>query len=294
MSKKDPCRSIYEAFHKSLCTLKINKADIQNYVSEMNLPTIDREIQKKLQAGGFEIEEGISNKDISFSFPDRLLLYKKRPVVAFIKDQFLQEVNYMQKRYSKYHICFCNNLQEKAEKNTLEKRYVITYNTSGIFKINVTIQDEFKQELGYVDELTVPLQVCQDCLRMINWKKFTNYCGRNDEDWYKYGDSRKRNEIVRKFKLEEYFKFAKEQAYLPDNFVPDTSSVYTKKKYRLTSFEKYKIKQAHNFICDYCRKKYPANRLQIHHKNHNEGDNWYSNLVVLCKNCHEEIHDIED
>ena len=49
----------------------------------------------------------------------------------------------------------------------------------------------------------------------------------------------------------------------------------------------------YKFVCQKCLNRFASNKLQIHHINHNEGDNSKRNLLVVCKNCHEKIHNKE-
>lgn len=60
---------------------------------------------------------------------------------------------------------------------------------------------------------------------------------------------------------------------------------------------RYAVKEDHRFICQFCFKKFPAEKLQIHHilPRSLGGNNHYTNLLPLCggndtNNCHLFIH----
>ena len=50
-------------------------------------------------------------------------------------DQFLTQYDYNHQRYRPFHLCFCQALKDANETNRYESRYVMTYNTSGNFKL---------------------------------------------------------------------------------------------------------------------------------------------------------------
>jgi hypothetical protein len=43
--------------------------------------------------------------------------------------------------------------------------------------------------------------------------------------------------------------------------------------------------------CEKCRKQLGKIKPHLHHKNGNPGDNKLSNIIVLCPNCHSELHE---
>ena len=46
-------------------------------------------------------------------------------------------------------------------------------------------------------------------------------------------------------------------------------------------------------LCECCGEAFTSRQLEIYHRNHNEGDNRRENLVVICKKCHDMIHQQE-
>ena len=58
----------------------------------------------------------------------------------------------------------------------------------------------------------------------------------------------------------------------------------------LTSSEREAIIRRRGNICDSCDKKKLTGNLEVHHKDRNRNNNEPSNLRVLCKDCHDELH----
>jgi len=58
----------------------------------------------------------------------------------------------------------------------------------------------------------------------------------------------------------------------------------------LTSSERERIISRRGNICDACGSKKWTSNLEIHHKDRNRSNNDTSNLRVLCKDCHDDLH----
>ena len=101
-----------------------------------------------------------------------------------------------------------------------------------------------------------------------------------------------RQRIVDEFDIAEFLLSAKanESDFPPVEFT-DVSAV--KKIYDFSPQKKFALKKNVDFTCEVCRKKFSPAELEIHHRNHNQGDNRRSNLMVVCKNCHAQIHAVE-
>ena len=52
------------------------------------------------------------------------------------------------------------------------------------------------------------------------------------------------------------------------------------------------VKSRDNYTCQYCKGKRKVDRLEVHHINpkNNQGDDTPSNLILLCKACHHDVH----
>ena len=54
--------------------------------------------------------------------------------------------------------------------------------------------------------------------------------------------------------------------------------------------ERRKILKKHNYTCQICGKKTSSKNLELHHINPLTKRNKPSNIMVVCKSCHDEIH----
>lgn len=100
-----------------------------------------------------------------------------------------------------------------------------------------------------------------------------------------------RQRIVNEFDIAEYMLTAKEKfAEFPKlNCVV----VQPINEYVLSPQIKAALKKNADFTCDFCRRQFKPNELEIHHRNHNRGDNRRDNLLVLCTSCHNLVHAAE-
>lgn len=278
--------------------LSITEDDIYQEISELSLPHIDAATRRKLETTGLMIEGGFDNWEVEFCKPEQYFFYKRRPVLVYIKDQFVTRDRYRQGKHNPFHICYCDALKEAEQKHRLQNRYVLTYNTSGEFQVHVTVRDGVgdygyfhetsREDLG---EQTVRLRVCNDCLRALNWKKFRAYCG-DGPAWWQGGDRRMREKIVREFSIEEFLGVVRKRTF-DDDIVYQAAPVVVRKKYHLTPEDKEKIKRIRHYRCAKCQQVFAPGDLQIHHVDHNEGNNCMDNLMVVCEACHQAIHEKE-
>ena len=59
----------------------------------------------------------------------------------------------------------------------------------------------------------------------------------------------------------------------------------------LTSAQREAIIERRGNVCDACGDKKLTSNLEVHHKDRNRNNNESSNLRVLCKKCHDKLHD---
>ena len=288
-------RNILAPFEKTFRAMGIGDYQIATAIQDFSLPPLDFDTREKLLTDGLLATENFADEWIELAEPQLYFKYKKRVVIMYQRDQLLTRENYAQRRYRPYHLCFCNALREAHEKNRYEGRYVMTYNTSGKFKVNLSVRDKNSDGTVYTQkkeqDIFLPLRVCQHCLREINWKHFRSYCGGGLE-WWRGGNSYMRRKIVDEFNLEEYLVTARQDDFF-DHPVFGTASSTISNEYVLSPEIKEALKKIVDYTCDICREQFPANELQIHHKNHLPGDNRRQNLMVVCENCHALIHDAE-
>ena len=289
-------RNILAHFDGIFRAMDISDAQIVNVIQDIDLPPLDIITRNELSTDGTFATENFADEWIELAEPQLFFKYKKRVVIMYQRDQFLTAENYAQRRWRPYHLCFCKALRDAHEKNRYESRYVMTYNTSGKFKVNLFVRDKYPNGSVYTQkkeqDIYLPLKVCQHCLRELNWKNFRSYCGGGLE-WWRGGDSQKRNRIVYEFNLEEYLSTARQEDNFFDHPVFGTASSTIEKKYVLSPQIKEYLKRIVDYTCEICGEKFPAYELQIHHKNHNEGDNRRQNLMVVCADCHSLIHEAE-
>lgn len=288
-------RNILAPFEKTFRAMGIGDYQIATAIQDFSLPPLDFDTREKLLTDGLLATENFADEWIELAEPQLYFKYKKRVVIMYQRDQLLTRENYAQRRYRPYHFCFCKALREAHEKNRYEGRYVMTYNTSGKFKVNLSVRDKNSDGTVYTLEkeqgIFLPLRVCQHCLREINWKHFRSYCGGGLE-WWRGGNSYMRRKIVDEFNLEEYLVTARQDNFF-DHPVFGTASSTISNEYVLSPEIKEALKKIVDYTCDICREQFSANELQIHHKNHLPGDNRRQNLIVVCENCHKLIHDAE-
>lgn len=289
---------IYNLFNNVLNKLHISKDDIHLKMYDFTLPEIPQDEHAMLRSSeGMDIPEDIMKK-VDTMQPDGLMYYKSRPVLVYQRDQYISFQRYYENKYNPYHICYCKALEDAKIKNRYESRYVLTYDTSGTFKVNISIRDyDGDEKITEQKEQGVykKLRVCQSCLYKLNWKGFRRYTVHTDE-WWLGGDKKARARIVNAFSIKEFLQNARKKMLMSTSKEVDyleTPASAIKKEYKLASTVKQELKDANNNTCECCGKIYPSRLLEIHHKNHNEGDNKRTNLMVVCKRCHNTIHEKE-
>lgn len=288
-------KKIFAQFQDIFKAMNISERRVQLEMENLKLPPLDFLTMNELQFDGVELEENIFKTPPEILNPQLYFKYEERPVIMYLRDQYLTQANYNSGKLRPFHLCFCSALREAEQKNRYESRYVMTYNTSGKFRVNLWIRDKNSAGNVYTDkkeqDIYRPLKVCQHCLREINWKHFRSYCGGGVE-WWRGGNSLKRQQIVDEFDIEEYFLTTHENNFF-NHPVSGTASLAITKEYSLSPEIKAQLKYFADYTCEICHEVFAPDNLQIHHKNHNEGDNRRANLMVVCPACHALIHDAE-
>ena len=288
--------NILNLFSNVFYHLNVTSSDIKKEYRELILPKLsDFERTKILSIEGLPYIE--DKTELLTSNPIGQLVYKGRPVILFIRDQMLSIDKYTKKDYNPFHVCNCSALKDARLQNRFKGRYAITYNTSGIFHINISafeIINGRKNTYPNLESLDVKLKVCQSCLKELNWNNFNNYIG-NEPEWWRGGDYYKRKDIVDNFNIRRFFEECHENFLLYEDYSDlDYAASITQKTRTLPPEIKSYLKKTRNYICEICHKAFPENKLQIHHINHNEGNNLRSNLLVICDKCHDDLHSKED
>ena len=287
MAVKKIISPIIKPFEYSLKVLNITADDITDamYDYQLGLPPLDTSIKLELEKDGLVIDGDniFDNKDISFTAPHEYFLFKKRPVLVYIRDQYVTWEDYQADKLNKFHVCFCKALDEAQMQHRFQSRYIVTTNTRGNFFVNI---NDRESRYPFEEGVYKKLEICKDCLREINWKNFRSFCGGGAE-WWKGGNFKQREKIVSQFSIDEFLKSVRRDLF---NGVEEISANVAKKEYTLSTKFKNELKIRRGYKCEKCGKVTVKSDLEIHHVNHNEGDNSVSNLMVLCTKCHKKIH----
>ena len=208
--------------------------------------------------------QGLSINPEEIEVKDGLLSYKGHQVVLFIPDHsYRGVVTVLQNKNigNKYHIAECSTIEGMKRKGRYEQRYNASRNPNGIFKIFDSFQ-----------ETETPLNICQNCLKHINFK---NFRALSYDQRLHFVDHIKIDDI-----LSVYSTFFKQ---LPG--VQHKHSIgYTDDWPQIS--RQYRASQ--NYCCESCRVNLINEKelLHTHHINHNKRDNSDSNLRALCIDCH--------
>lgn len=287
-------------FEKSLTRLGITEDDIEEAKQNLILPELGFEIERQLNEDGLVLDNGVEDENIKLIAPHNLFTYKYHPVFVYIRDQRLKEQKWAKKDYNRFHLTHdCVYLKDARKEHRYKKRYVVTYRTDGKFLINV--QDRESKKVIFEDSL-VNLKVCQGCLAEINWENKAKKFFEERENLrltkgpvFRKWDN-KLSELVESFDLKEYLEWARANAINTYKEFTKLHTAYSlvKKEYKLKPEEKWRLKAMRNWTCQKCGQTHKEKLgLQIHHIDHNEGNNVPQNLMIVCTSCHKDIHMVE-
>lgn len=189
--------SVLPLFNEVFQKLGINNKELEEAEDDLDLPEMSVAEMTNIADTGIDMKECQENIEIA---DNGTFSYKKRPVVVYIKDQYLTSDAIMKGKYTKYHLCYCKALQTANAENRFYNRYVMVRRIKGDFWMRVF---EKGSDVLWEDYDYRKLNICQDCLRKLNWKNFNSYCGEGD-NWWQSGDQKARNRIVTKFSIQEF------------------------------------------------------------------------------------------
>ncbi len=202
---------------------------------------------------------------------DSTLSYGTSRVLLYIRDV----PNFGQRRRPRYHVAYCETLNDMRRKDRSHK-YVVATRDDGLFPVN---------RIGGKSEAALErLDVCQPCLATIGWEGFE--LGLPED---------RRLTIVARFSLLEFFRqYPKDLIAVKPDHTAETAprNDYTPDWREVSE----RTKMAGNHQCEECGRRLVLRRarfLHVHHRNGLKYDNAPRNLQVLCIGCHaiQPLHD---
>lgn len=197
-----------------------------------------------------------------------LLSYQGRQVLLFLPKQF-NDITLVKSDYTKgnkFHISDCSTLQQQIKRGTF-KNYSATNNLHNKFRVYGFDHNNER------DEFDTQLNVCQNCLKKLNYKNF------NHENW------NNKRDIVKNFQIDEFLEtYSTLFEYLPDVYESTSNKEYTNDWNTISK----NYRESKKYICETCDTSFIEykNLLHTHHINGIKSDNNINNLKAVCVDCH--------
>ena len=240
---------------------KIGAKEVNNYNFEEKIIIPDAKFTlelKKYPELEIKIIESLIQADKNFFSID------DRPCVLYIPYGDLE-------RMPVFHVTKCSSVNSMYEKGRM-RRYIITNDTSGIFKAYIASSWRKRDyELKYTR-----LKVCKTCLTALNYKGYR-----------KLSDKAKQ-EVVDNFNLQAFF----DEQNNFGNFNKNSESILAKCDIYPANWPEIAraYKERRRWRCEGCGVDLSDNKslLHAHHVNGLKFDNSPENIKVLCALCHSE------
>jgi hypothetical protein len=239
------------------------QAEIVDFDTGLDWDPFEAQIDDQLSRS-----EGMSIPIGELESTDGLLSYRGRQVLLFIPDHTYKTVSKVlrnPKEGNKFHVSDCSTLEGMKRNNRFEERYRVTNNLSGEFEI-------WGDNRGTIEEGVVRLNVCQNCLKKLNYKGASSTPG-------------SASRLAQIFRIDEFFlTYSTLFRSLPKNIADDAKKGYTD-DWALISKQ---ARQQANYTCSSCHVNLTEEKrlVHTHHINGNKSDNSPENLLVLCADCH--------
>jgi len=253
--------------------IEVNLSKLWENAKKMGGESVEFDLTEVWSDSDIEFDNELSGSGVDVKLEDLeseqgLLSVRGRQVVLFIPDHAfrIDKVLIDPSQGNKFHISDCKTLETMREKKRFE-RYKVTNNLTGVFDIYGTDQNKRSVE-GEAE-----LNVCKNCLNMLNYKNATT------------STVPVRNKIVNEFDVEEFFStYSSMFRFLPKRNSKNIEKGYTDDWKEVSA----SIRKKSNYVCSSCDVdlKNKKSLLHVHHVNGVKSDNSESNLVVLCADCH--------
>ncbi|UTV27219.1 HNH endonuclease [Photobacterium atrarenae] len=253
--------------------IDVNLSQLWACVEKMGAQAVSFDVGEVWNESDLEFDAQLSSSGIDINLDELeseqgLLSARGRQVILFIPDQgfCLDEVTEDPSKGRKFHVTDCQTLNNMRRKNRFE-RYKVTNNLSGQFPVFGT------SKFGELKETELPLNVCRNCLKKLNYKGVNNI-SRSEV-----------NSLVDSFNIEEFFStYSSLFSRLPSQHVNEANKGYSADFKKISD----RIRAKASYICQHCKVDLSSDKrlLHTHHINGDKANNADNNLVALCADCH--------
>jgi hypothetical protein len=222
----------------------------------------------RFQPIDIELEKGMEIDIDDIDFSGLVAAFQGRQVLLYIPDHGdkLDEVIAGSNDGKKFHVTDCITLDTMRKARRFE-RYFATNDLGGIFNVHGYGQFDKQRREG-----RAKLRVCKNCMTKLNYKGYRTHVANKDE-------------FVKSFAIPEFFEtYSSCFSVMPKSLGITDDGAYTTDWKGIAD----SLKSAKKYICEDCTVDLSDHKrmLHVHHINGRKSDNSFTNLVVLCADCH--------